>query len=69
MAAISIPTGLPLNRVIKKTIAAGKKPRIGTDCKISTTGITILAIDGFLAAVIPTTSATRNEIANAANIL
>jgi hypothetical protein len=69
IAAISTPIGLPLNRVIKKAIAAGKNPSIGTDCKISIIGISILDPNGFLAAIIPTINATRKEIASAANIL
>ncbi len=55
--------------MIKKIIAAGKKPRIGTDCKISMMGMIILDANGFLAAVTPITNAARKEIANAANIL
>lgn len=69
IAAISIPIGLLLNRVMKKAIAAGKKPSIGTDWRISTIGMMILDAILFLAAVIPTANATTNEIANAANIL
>jgi hypothetical protein len=52
IAAISTPIGLPLNRVIKKAIAAGKNPSIGTDCKISIIGMSILDPNGFLAAII-----------------
>jgi hypothetical protein len=55
--------------VIKNAIAAGKKPSIGTDCKISTMGIIILDAKGFRAAVIPTIIATMNDSASATNIL
>jgi hypothetical protein len=58
-----------LKRVIKKAIAAGKKPRIGTDCNVSIMGKIILDATRFLAAVTPTTNAARKEIAKAANIL
>jgi hypothetical protein len=69
IAANSTPTGLPLNKVIKNAIAAGKKPSIGTDCKISTMGIIILDAKGLRAAVIPTIIATMNDNASATNIL
>ncbi len=64
-----IPIGLPLNNVMKKAIAAGKNPRMGTDCRISMTGIIILDAKGFLAAVIPIRMAATNDNPNAANIL
>jgi hypothetical protein len=69
IAANSTPIGLPLNKVIKNAMAAGKKPSIGTDCKISTMGIIILDAKGFRAAVIPTIIATINDKASATNIL
>jgi len=55
--------------VIKNVIAAGKKPSIGNDCKISTMGIIILDASGLRAAVIPTIIATMNDTASAKNIL
>jgi len=51
--ASSIPTGLPWNVATKNTSAAGKKPRIGTDCKTSRTGSMITAAFLFVAAVAP----------------
>jgi hypothetical protein len=54
---------------IKNAMAAGKKPSIGTDCRISKIGIITLDAKGFLAAVIPIIVATRNDNPNAANIL
>ena len=69
IAAISMLIELPLKRVMKNVIAAGKKPSMGTDCKISIIGMITLDAVLFLAAVIPTISATRNEITNATNIL
>jgi hypothetical protein len=69
IAAISIPIELPLNNVMKNAIAAGKNPRMGTDCNISIMGIIILDAKGFLAAVIPIIIAATNDNPNAANIL
>jgi hypothetical protein len=54
---------------MKNAIAAGKKPSIGTDCKISTIGIIILDANGLRAAVIPMIIATMNDTASAKNIL
>jgi hypothetical protein len=68
-AANSTPIELPLNKVMKNAIAAGKKPSIGTDCKMSTIGIIILDANGLRAAVIPTIIATINDTASAKNIL
>src|SRR2546428_11204748 len=41
--ASSIPIGLPWNVATKNTSAAGKKPRIGTDCRTSRIGSMITA--------------------------
>src|SRR3989442_12412722 len=51
--ASSIPAGLPWNVATKNTSAAGKKPRIGTDCRTSRTGSMITAAFLFVAAVVP----------------
>ena len=69
IAAISIPTELPLNTAIKSEIAAGKNPSIGIDCNTSTIGITIFDAMDFLAAVIPTTIAATKDKPKAINIL
>jgi hypothetical protein len=69
IAAISMPTELPLNNAIKSEIAAGKNPSIGIDCNTSTMGITILEAEEILAAVIPTTIAATKDKPKAINIL
>ena len=69
IAANSIPIGLPLNMAIKNAMAAGKKPSIGTACRISKIGIITLDAKAILAAVIPIIVATRNDNPNDANIL
>jgi hypothetical protein len=69
MAAISISIELSLDNVIKNANAAGKNPRIETDCRISLTGIIILETKCFLAAMIPNIIAVTNDNHKAANIL
>src|SRR5215467_3078080 len=69
IAAISMPTALPLNNAMKSEIAAGKNPSIGIDCSTSTMGITILDAKVILAAVIPTTIAATKDKPKAINIL
>jgi len=44
IAAISMPSALPLNTAMKSEIAAGKNPSIGIDCSTSTIGITIFEL-------------------------
>src|SRR5256885_15320526 len=51
--ASSIPIGLPWKVATKNTSAAGKKPRIGTDCRTSRTGSMITEAFLFVAAVAP----------------
>ena len=50
MAASSAPIVLPGNRLRKKATVKERKPRIGTDCRISSTGIRIISARRLFAA-------------------
>ncbi len=50
MAAISAPRTLPGNRLRKNVTVKDRKPRIGTDCRTSSNGISTTSARRLLAA-------------------
>ena len=50
MAASSAPKVWPGNRLMKNTVVKVRKPRIGTDCRMSSSGISTRAARRLLAA-------------------
>ena len=50
IAASSAPIVLPGKRLRKKVTVKERKPRIGTDCRMSSTGIRIISARRLLAA-------------------
>src|ERR1051326_8705709 len=68
MAASSSPSTWPGNKFMKKTTVNVRKPRIGTDWRMSSTGISMAPARALLAAAVPKVNVNRRDAANAANM-
>ncbi len=68
MAAHSTPSKLPGNRAIKGAMAIAWKPRMGTDCKMSSRGIITFSAARYLAAMAANTRLKSSEQARAENM-
>ena len=68
MAASSAPRTWPGNRLMKNTTVKDRKPRIGTDCRMSSSGTRISPARRLFAAQVAIVKVNSNEHSRAANI-
>ena len=68
IAAHSAPNSLPGNRRRKNTTVKVRKPRTGTDCRMSSAGTITSSALRFLVASVATTNVNSNETTMAANM-
>ena len=68
IAASSSPSTRPGNRPMKNTTVKVRKPRIGTDCRMSRIGTMIRPARRLLAAATAKVKVNSSEAARAANI-
>ncbi len=67
-AAHSTPSCRPGNRCMKKVTVKVRKPRIGTDWRMSSAGTMICSARRLRAAIVATVSVNSSDASSAANI-